>query len=108
MVPITGGEVGELLAHPLSIASSSTAAAIEHGQFLFVDIDVFLLSFGMDGLHREHVLQVLERGKRAAGVLGLTVELFVGDGFLRPGHIRPRLEHLRALDPYHGQGQHQQ
>ncbi|MNV90229.1 hypothetical protein D3C71_1845970 [compost metagenome] len=84
------------------------AAAIEHCQFLFVGIDVFLLSFGMGALHCEHALQILERGKRAAGVLGLTVELFVGDGFQRLGYIRTRLEHLRALEAYHGQGQYQQ
>jgi hypothetical protein len=71
LVPITGGEGGELLAHPLSIPSSSAAAAVERGQFLFVGIAVFLLSFGMGGLHRKHALQVFERRERAAGVLGL-------------------------------------
>lgn len=92
MVPITGGEGGELPAHPLSIPSSSTAAAVEHGQFPFVGIDVFLLNLGMGGLHREHALQVFECSDSAPGVFGLTVELFVGEGFLRLGQISLRLE----------------
>jgi hypothetical protein len=46
---------------------------------IHVGIDVFLLSFGMGGLHRE----------RASGVLGFAVELFVGDGLLG-GHHRHR------------------
>lgn len=103
MVPITGGKIGELLAHPLSITSSSAAAAIEHGQLLFVDIDVLLLSFGMGGLHREHALQVFERGQRTEGVLGLTVELFVGDRLLCLGHLGPHLEYLRTLNARHAQ-----
>lgn len=51
----------------------------------------------MSGLQRHHALQDFERGKRAVGVLGLAVELFVRDGFLRLGYVGPRLQDLGSL-----------
>ncbi|KQX93892.1 hypothetical protein ASD34_24360 [Variovorax sp. Root473] len=89
-----------MLAHPLSIASSNAAAAIEHGQFRFVGIDILLLGFGVRHHQYDGALQVGQSSQSAGGVL-------FGARPLLGGQIGPCAGRARALDAGSGQRGHQ-
>lgn len=68
LVPITGGEVGVLLAHPAELSSNSAATVSQHHEAVFEAIDVLLLGLCVSRHERHNALQVDQRSHGARGV----------------------------------------